>query len=96
MEVSEDKKNTRIYLDIIPLFYHMVSKLVQALVIIHYEIFQALAAGGNVLLPQSFLDQSLISHSPEACPLKFHVFGKLNKHIRGRQFPSDDTVKADV
>jgi hypothetical protein len=26
----------------------------------------------------------------------FDVFGKMKKHLRGRRFPSDDTVKAEV
>jgi hypothetical protein len=38
------------------LFFHIVFKLVQPSVITHDEIFQALAVGGNVLLPKPFLD----------------------------------------
>jgi hypothetical protein len=55
MEVSGDKKSTRISLDACPLFFHVVSKFVQALVIKYDEIFQALAIEGNILLPKPFL-----------------------------------------
>jgi hypothetical protein len=43
-------------LDISPLFFNILSTLVQALVIIYDGIFQALAVEGNVLLPKPFLD----------------------------------------
>jgi hypothetical protein len=43
-------------LDISPVFFSTVSKLVQALGITYDEIFQALAVEGDVLLPKSFLD----------------------------------------
>jgi hypothetical protein len=56
MEVSGDKKSAGIPFDIIPLFFHIVCELVQALAIIYDEIFQALAAEGDVLLPKPFLD----------------------------------------
>jgi hypothetical protein len=56
LEVIGDKKSTPTSLDISPLFFHVVSKLVQALVITYYEIFQALAIEGDVLLPKPFLD----------------------------------------
>jgi hypothetical protein len=50
MEVSGDKKGTQIYLDLSPVFFHTVPKLVQALVITYDEIFCALAAGDTLLL----------------------------------------------
>jgi hypothetical protein len=56
VEVSEDKECTQISLDISPLFFHIVSKLVQALVISYSEIFQALVVEGDILLPRPFLD----------------------------------------
>jgi hypothetical protein len=28
--------------------------------------------------------------------MDFYVFGKLKKHLRGRLFPSDNTVKAEA
>jgi hypothetical protein len=49
MEVGEDKKNTQTPLDIRPLYFHIVSKFVQAPVIIYNEVFQALALEGDVL-----------------------------------------------
>jgi hypothetical protein len=55
VEVSGEKKSIQISLDISPLFFHITSKLVQALVITHDEIFPALAAR-DVLLPKPFLD----------------------------------------
>jgi hypothetical protein len=55
MEVNGKKESRQISLDISPLFYHIVSKLVQALVIKYDEILQALAFGGDILLPKPFL-----------------------------------------
>jgi hypothetical protein len=52
MEINRDKNSIRISLDISPLFFHTVSKLVQALVMTYDEIFQALAVEGEVLLPK--------------------------------------------
>jgi hypothetical protein len=43
-------------LDIRPVFFHVVSKLVQALAITYDEIFQVLAVEGDVLLSKPFLD----------------------------------------
>jgi hypothetical protein len=50
------EEHTRICLDISPLFFHIISKLIQALVIKHDEIFQALAVEADVLFPKTFLD----------------------------------------
>jgi hypothetical protein len=50
------KKITLISLDISPLFFHTVFKLVQALVITYDEIFQALVVEGYALLLNPFLD----------------------------------------
>jgi hypothetical protein len=55
MEVSGDQEGTWISLDVSPLFFHIVSKLVQALVIMYDESFQALAVD-DVLLQKLFLD----------------------------------------
>jgi hypothetical protein len=55
MEVSGGKKSTQISLNISPLFFHVIHKPLQALVITYDEIFQALAVG-DVLLPKPFLD----------------------------------------
>jgi hypothetical protein len=51
MKVNGDKLRTQISLDISPLLFHTVSKLVQALVITYDEIFQALAVEADVVLP---------------------------------------------
>jgi hypothetical protein len=56
MEVDGDKKSIRTWLDISPLSFHIVSKLVQALVITYDNIFQALAVEADVLLQKSFMD----------------------------------------
>jgi hypothetical protein len=56
MEVCGDNKITWIYLDISPLFFHIVLKPVQALVITYDEIFQTLAAEEDFLLTKPFLD----------------------------------------
>jgi hypothetical protein len=79
MEVSGDKKSKRICLDVSPLFFLIVSKLVQALVVRYYEIFQALVAEGHVRLLKPFLDSTPTPYSPDSAPLDFHVFGKLKK-----------------
>jgi hypothetical protein len=55
MEVNGDKKSTQMSLDISLLFFHIVSKLVQAFAITYNEIFQALGVEGDVLLPKTFL-----------------------------------------
>jgi hypothetical protein len=54
--VSGDRESKLISLDIGPVFYHTISKFVQALVVTYDEIFQALAVEGEVLLPRPFLD----------------------------------------
>jgi hypothetical protein len=53
--VNGSKKITRICLDNSALFFHILSKLVQALFITYDEISQALAVG-DVLLPKPFLN----------------------------------------
>jgi hypothetical protein len=63
MEVIGDKKSKRIPLDISPLFFHIVSELVQALVITYSEIFQALAVEGDVLLLKPFLGPHPTRHT---------------------------------
>jgi hypothetical protein len=55
MEVNGDKKRVRIRLDISPLLFCTVPKLVQTDVVKYDEIFQALAIG-DVLLRKPFLD----------------------------------------
>jgi hypothetical protein len=77
MEVSGSKKSIRISLDISPLFFHIVSKLAEALVITYDEIFQALAVEGDVMPPKPFLDPLHSLYSPDLAPLNFHMFGKL-------------------
>jgi hypothetical protein len=68
MEVSGDKKSTWIALDISRLFFHIVSKLVQALVITCDEIFQALVTR-DVLFPKPFLDPTPPIAQPQLSPL---------------------------
>jgi hypothetical protein len=36
------------------------------------------------------------THRTAPALLVFHVFGKLKKHLRGRRFPSEDTLKAEI
>jgi hypothetical protein len=56
MEVSGDKNSTPVSSDTEPLFSHIVSKRVHALVITYDDIFQAQAVEGDVLLQKPFLD----------------------------------------
>lgn len=51
-------------LDISPLFFHMVSKLAEPLVITYNEIFWALPIEGVVLLLKPFLDPTLPTVQP--------------------------------
>jgi hypothetical protein len=60
------------------LFFHTVSKLVQATVIFYDEIFQAVMLEGYVLLPEPFLTPPP-PYIPDLAPLDIHVFGKLKK-----------------
>jgi hypothetical protein len=100
MEISGDKKSIQISSEMSPLFFHTVPKLVQALVITYYEIFQALAVKGVVLLPKPSLDPTPPhpQYSSGSSPSDFHVVGKLKKkkRLRGGRFPSGDTVKVEV
>jgi hypothetical protein len=57
--VNGGKKSTWISLDISLLFFHIVSKIIQALVITYNEIFQAMMVEGDVLLLKPFLDPTL-------------------------------------
>jgi hypothetical protein len=50
MEVGGDRKSTWVSLDFSPLFFHILSKLVEARVTIYDEILQAQSVGGNVLV----------------------------------------------
>jgi hypothetical protein len=72
-------QNMRISLGIGLIFFHIISKLAEALVIIYDEIFEAVAAEGDVLLPKPFLYPTPFhpAYSPDSAPLDFHVFGKL-------------------
>jgi hypothetical protein len=83
-------------LDTNPLFFHVVSKLVQTRILTYDEIFQALVVDGDILLLKPFLDPSHPLYSSDLVPLEFHVFGKLKKHVRGWKFPSYDSAKAEV
>jgi hypothetical protein len=98
MGVSWDKKRTWISLDISPLFFQTVSKLVQALVITCDKIFQTLAVKWDVLLPKTFLDLGLSKWSGK-CRWRGQKWPCVNiRHFRQwhRRFSPDDTVKAEV
>jgi hypothetical protein len=56
MEQSGDKQSTWLCFDTSPLFFHKVTKLLQAFVIVHDETFQALAVYGDILLLKLQLD----------------------------------------
>jgi hypothetical protein len=93
MEVSGGKKSRRICLDISPLFFHVVPRLLQALFITYDEISQALAVG-DVLLPKSFQVLSfggVVRWQSSATD----VFLQFPKHvkIRGRLFASSVHLK---
>jgi hypothetical protein len=69
MEVSRDKKSTGIYLDISPLLFCIVSKLVQALAITYLEIFQALVVERDIRQPKPFPDTTLPTIQTQLSPL---------------------------
>jgi hypothetical protein len=54
MKKTGDEQSKRIWLDVVPLFFHRVNKTVQALVITYDETFLPLAVGADVLLPKNF------------------------------------------
>jgi hypothetical protein len=80
MEVSGYKKSTQICLGIRPLFFHIFSKIVQALVITYYEIFQALAVEGDVLLLKPFLELSFDTAVRWKSPTS-EMFFQFAKHM---------------
>jgi hypothetical protein len=64
MEVYGDKKSIHISLNVSPIFFHIVSKLFQALFLTYDDIFQALSVEGDVLLPKPFLDPTSPTTQP--------------------------------
>jgi hypothetical protein len=96
MEANGRKKIIRIFWDTSPVPFYIVYKLVQALVIINDEIFQALAVEADVLLPKPFLYPIPQTAQPQLGLPHFQVLGKMKNHLRGRRLPSDDTFKAEV
>jgi hypothetical protein len=70
METSGDKKSISMSLDISPLFLHIISKVVQALVIRYDEIFQALGVEGDILLLKPFLDPALPIAQSQLSPIE--------------------------
>jgi hypothetical protein len=96
MWINGYKKSIQMSLDISPLFLHIVSEIVQALVVIYDEIFQALAVEGDFLLRQALLDSTPPTVQHRFGPTGLSRDGKLKKRLRDRRFPSDDTVKAEV
>jgi hypothetical protein len=79
MGVSGDKKSKWTSLDISPLFFFTVQKLVQALVITYDEIFQALALEGDVLLPKPYYWTPALTVSSDGNRRPLEMFGKLKK-----------------
>jgi hypothetical protein len=75
----------------------MVPKLVQALILMYYEIFEALVVGGGILLPKPFLDLGfggVIRWTSNL--LSSDMFFQFAKHLQDWQFPSVNTMKAEV
>jgi hypothetical protein len=65
-------------LDIDPKFFHIVSRFVQALVIMNNDILQALSAEGNVLLLKPFLDLESVSIITSKSPVSEMFFNLPN------------------
>jgi hypothetical protein len=81
MEVREDKKSAWISLDISPLFFHIVAKLVQALVITYDEIFQSTVQKGTSCSQSHFWTPPHPPYSLYSDPLPFNMFSTLKKHL---------------
>jgi hypothetical protein len=88
MEVNGDKKSMWVSSDISSLLFHIVSKLVQALVIKYDEIFQALPVGGDILLPKPFLDPTPPTIQPQQNPLGLLCVWKKQKPLLDLCFDS--------
>jgi hypothetical protein len=69
--LSEDKKSTRISLDISPLFFHVVPKLVQALVTTYDDFTSSGRRRNDVLLPKPLLDLGHHRSAPTRPPRTF-------------------------
>jgi hypothetical protein len=80
MEVDGGKKSTRIPFDISPVFFHIISKFVQAVVITHDEIFQALEVEGDALLTKPILDLGFDGVVRWKSPASL-VFFQFAKHV---------------
>ena len=63
-----------LYLDISPLFSHIVKKLVQAFLTVYHEVFQALAVDGGVLFSKPLLDLGYDSIVRWKLPMPRNVF----------------------
>jgi hypothetical protein len=77
MEINGDRKSIWMSLDISPLFFHIVTKLIQALVIIYDEIFQAPVVEGDILFQKPFLDlgfDGVVSWKSMVLEMFFSVF----------------------
>jgi hypothetical protein len=96
MEMFGENKCSRFSLDISPLYFHIVSKLVQELIITHDEIFQALAVERIVLLLKPFLNPTQPTYNPDSSTLACHVFDELKKNLISRRFPPDVTARDAV
>jgi hypothetical protein len=95
MELSGDKKSTRIHLGISFLFFHIIRRLVQEIVM-YDNIFRSLEVG-DVLLQKRFLEIGSYNVARWKSRAS-EMFGTLRKHFQGRRFPrpGDETAKAEV
>jgi hypothetical protein len=82
-------------LDISPLFFQRVSKLVQVLDLTYDEIFQALAAA-DVLLPKPFQDLDFDGVVSSKSPASEMFFSVCQTRECPRPANSIDIVKAEV
>jgi hypothetical protein len=79
-----------------PLFFHIVSKFIHIPAIIYDEIFQALAVEGDVPLLTPIPGPFPPTAQPRLSSLALSRVWETEKRLRGRRFPSDDTIKAEV
>jgi hypothetical protein len=83
MELSGVKKHIRICSYIIPIFFHIVPEHVQAVVVMHDEMFRTLAVEKDFLLSEQFLDLGFDGVVRRKTPAsKMSSFFKFNSHVK--------------
>jgi hypothetical protein len=83
-------------LDISPLFFYILSTLVQTPIIIYDEILQNLAVEGDITLLKPFMDPTPPTVQPRIGTLGHTRVWQNEKKTSPRPANSDNTIKAEV